>query len=168
MPEGIFCLKHMKKFLLAVLLVLIVLPAAYCFAASNNVVSTLDKAGLENVIRSNKGKPVIVNFFATWCPPCRGEIPLLVKMQAKYGNKVAFIGLSVDDSATSSKVGPFMKSFGANYPVYLADRGLVDLFGISSIPFNVIYGHDGKLLVTGSGAPSEDEFDQILSPLLNK
>ena len=43
MPEGIFCLKHMKKFLLAVLLVLIVLPAAYCFAASNNVVSTLDK-----------------------------------------------------------------------------------------------------------------------------
>ena len=68
MPEGIFCLKHMKKFLLAVLLVLIVLPAAYCFAASNNVVSTLDKAGLENVIRSNKGKPVIVNFFATWCP----------------------------------------------------------------------------------------------------
>ena len=111
---------------------------------------------------------MIVNFFATWCPPCRGEIPLLVKMQTKYGNKVAFIGLSVDDSATSSKVRPFMKSFGANYPVYLADRGLVDLFGINSIPFNVIYGPDGKLLVTGSGAPSEDEFDQILSPLLNK
>ena len=168
MPAGIFCLKHMKKFLLALLLVLIVLPAAYCFSAGNNVVSTLDKAGLENVIRSNKGKPVIVNFFATWCPRCRGEIPLLVKMQSKYGNKVAFIGLSVDDSATSSKVGPFMKSFGADYPVYLADRGLVDLFGISSIPFNVIYGPDGKLLVTGSGAPSEDEFDQILSPLLNR
>ena len=52
--------------------------------------------------------------------------------------------------------------------MYLADRGLVDLFGINSIPFNVIYGPDGKLLVTGSGAPSEDEFDQILSPLLNK
>lgn len=168
MLEGIFCLKHMKKFLLTVLLVLIVLPAAYCLAASNNLVSTLDKAGLENVIRSNKGKPVIVNFFATWCPPCRGEIPLLVKMQEKYGNKVAFIGLSVDDGATSSKVGSFMKNFGANYPVYLADRELVDLFGISSIPFNVIYDPNGKLLVTGSGAPSEDEFDQILSPLLNR
>lgn len=87
MPKGIFCLKHMKKFLLAVLLVLIVLPAAYCFAASNNVVSTLDKAGLENVIRSNKGKPVIVNFLPPGAPRAGEKFPFLSKCRRSTETK---------------------------------------------------------------------------------
>ena len=160
----------MKKFLLAFLLVLLVLPAVNSPAANNmtSTISNLDKAGLENLVRSNKGRPVVVNFFATWCPPCRAEIPLLVQMQKKYDGKVVFIGLSVDDASTSAKVGPFIQKFRVNYPVFLADRGLVELFGISSIPFNVIYDANGKLQATGSGAPSEDDFDQILTPLLQR
>ena len=88
----------MKKVLLPLLLCLL-LPCS-ALAAAADAVPKLNLSGLTDLLAKNKGKVVMLNFFATWCPPCRMEIPELVKMHKKYeGKDVVIISLSVDEKA---------------------------------------------------------------------
>ncbi|MDO5536453.1 MAG: TlpA disulfide reductase family protein, partial [Desulfovibrionaceae bacterium] len=121
---------------------------------------------LRALIQKNKGKPVILNFFATWCPPCRAEIPMLVEMNDKYDGRVTFIGLTVDDARSIAKVLPFMARMGIDYPVYHAGSDIVQNFSISSIPFNVGYDKKGKMVFAYSGIVDEEDFDRMLQDLL--
>jgi thiol-disulfide isomerase/thioredoxin len=75
-----------------------------------------------------KGKVVILNFWATWCPPCRQEIPEFIRLQAAYKDKLQIVGASEDDDPPQ-KVREFVQKIGMNYPVVMATKELADNYG---------------------------------------
>ena len=149
---------------LVVALVLTISSAA--LAAPAAPLETLNVQGLQKLVQANRGKPVVVNFFATWCPPCKAEIPMLVEMCDKYRDKVTFVGITVDNDSTVAKVLPYVAQMQINYPVYRAGNDVVQAFSIRSIPFNVGYGKNGKVAWAFSGFLDEEAFDEMVRELL--
>lgn len=150
----------MKRLSLALLLVLL-LPALAAAAS----LESLDRKGLDDLVAANKGKAVMLNFFATWCPPCRQEIPDLVKLHEEYAKKgVVVIGLSVDEDKNA--VPGFLQKLGVNYPVYMAGSSITRAFGISSIPFNVFFDKKGDVVLAGSGLVEHKDLVEIFDKLL--
>jgi len=119
-----------------------------------------------------KGKGYIVNFFATWCPPCRAEIPDMVEVQKKYEKQgFTFVGIAVNE--TEPKVQSFIKSNGINYPVLMGTQELVQTFngykvgGISGIPTSFVVDSSGQLIGVIVGPRSLEQFEQIVNAALN-
>jgi thiol-disulfide isomerase/thioredoxin len=80
-----------------------------------------------------KGKPILINFFASWCLPCREEMPVLEKIVHEYGPKeVVFLGIAVDD--TEAKIKDFIARYGVTFPVGLDKTANPKIFGIYGIP----------------------------------
>jgi len=94
-----------------------------------------------------KGKIVILNFWATWCPPCRAEIPDFINLQKEYESKgVAIIGLSLD-SIQPSEVAAFVKKQGINYPIVMGTDDVAQKYGVSEgIPVTCIIAPDGTII----------------------
>jgi thiol-disulfide isomerase/thioredoxin len=112
-------------------------------------------------ISQYRGHPVIVDFWATWCGPCRRQIPELVALYKRYNkpNGLVIIGVSCDllQGEGLSAVAPFVEKFQINYPVALADEALVDSLGVEAIPTTLFVGPDGKIIsrIVGAGRPGE-------------
>jgi len=92
-----------------------------------------------------KGKVVLLDFWATWCAPCRSEIPKFVEWQKQYGPQgLQVIGISMDDS--EKPVPGFVQQFGINYPVAVGDAKLADQYGgVLGLPVNFVIGRDGQI-----------------------
>ena len=113
-----------------------------------------------------RGKVVLLNFWATWCPPCREEIPELISIRKAYpADKVVIVGISLDSDR--GKLESFAEAMNFNYPVYLAEPDVPALFGISSIPFNLLYDKTGKLVAGGPGMVGKEDLEEAFSGLLN-
>jgi len=95
-----------------------------------------------------KGKVVLLNFWATWCGPCRAEIPDLINLQSKYKDQLVIVGLSVDEGKNAAAdVKKFVTDHQMNYPVAIVDEKIEKLFGgISSIPSTFVLNTDGKMV----------------------
>ena len=115
-----------------------------------------------------KGKVVILDFWATWCAPCRMEIPGFIALQKKYAQQgLVVVGASVDEGG-ASMVKQFMEKLGMNYPVVLADEKMQDQFGgIEAIPTTFIIDRTGRIVKRDFGFTDKDEFEQEIKPLLN-
>ncbi|MCX7875049.1 MAG: TlpA family protein disulfide reductase [Melioribacteraceae bacterium] len=115
-----------------------------------------------------KGKVVILDFWATWCPPCRKGIPDLIELKNKYGNKgVEIIGISVD-TQTKSEVVPFIKNYGINYPVvYFNQKVIMDYGGIEAIPTSFIVDKKGKIIASYQGLQPISVYENHIKKLLN-
>ena len=114
-----------------------------------------------------KGKVIILDFWATWCVPCKAEIPGFIDLQKKYGGRgLQIIGLSVDDSAgTARKYAGEMKM---NYPVLLAEgkEEILKAYDpIPSIPVSVVIGRDGKVCAKHVGIAPMDVFQKEIASL---
>jgi thiol-disulfide isomerase/thioredoxin len=94
-----------------------------------------------------KGQAMLINFFATWCPPCRKEIPSLIELQKEYGPKgFTVIGISTDQGG-AALVDKFVKKMGTNYPVLLSDSTtLTDFGGILGIPTSFLINREGDVV----------------------
>lgn len=153
----------MKKLSLCLLLVAVFLAGASI--ARSAELKEIGQADLSKMLAESKGKVVLLNFFATWCPPCKVEIPELVNTRKAYSqNDLVIIGLSVDEDA--APVPPFVEKNGINYPVYRANRNVTSHFGVTSVPHNVFYAKDGKMVISEPGMADSAILKQVIDDLL--
>ncbi len=126
-----------------------------------------DLSGKNIKLSDFKGKVVFLNFWATWCPPCRREIPGFIKLVNKYG-KDGFIVLGVAvDPREFDKVKPFAEKIGINYPVVYDKKGVSQLYGgIRSIPTTFVINRQGKVVGQIVGSRPEQTFEGIIKSLL--
>jgi len=125
--------------------------------------------GVGKKLRDWQGKVLVINFWATWCPPCREEMPELSRAQERYGpDGVQFVGIAIDNV---SNVVEFSKKTSVAYPLLIAPS---DLPGLTvklgnpqqALPFTVIVGRDGKFLFSHLGPLTEADLAKQLAPLL--
>lgn len=142
-------------------------PAQAAEKAPQYSIKRLDKAGVDKYIESLKGKVVIVDFWATWCPPCRQEIPGFIELQKKHGVKgLVVVGLSLDDETEAVK--EFCKAQKVNYPVFVVGQDTTAAWGnVEAIPTTFILDKAGKKV----GAPRvgyhpKEAFEKEIVPLL--
>jgi len=113
-----------------------------------------------------QGKVVLIDFWATWCTPCRWAVPDLVELQEKYRARgFRVIGISMDDDVGS--VRDFYKRFQMNYPVAMGGDSLGDLYGgIEGLPTTFLIGRDGRIRNKHVGARGMDFFERKVRDLL--
>jgi peroxiredoxin len=106
-----------------------------------------------------RGQVVLVNFWATWCPPCREEIPDLVALQERFGATQHLTVLGIDRSEDAGLVAAFVKQHGINYPVVIDPDGRVTegSFGVRSLPTTLIIDREGKVRDLWTGGRSQYE-----------
>lgn len=113
------------------------------------------------------GKVVVLDFWATWCPPCRQEIPDFVKLQEKFRDKgLVVVGVSLDQQGAET-VKSFAKEHGINYPVVLANKDTLKAYGdVQSIPTTFIINREGKIVNSHVGFTDAETFEKEIKALL--
>ena len=116
-----------------------------------------------------QGKVIMINFWATWCPPCRAEMPELVKLQREHRKEgLQIIGITYPPEK-KSRVLRFAKSLKVNYPIVLGTRELKSRYSSEeTLPLTVVIDRDGKVKDIISGILLREEFDEKIKPLLMK
>src|SRR6202789_3694821 len=105
-----------------------------------------------------KGKVVLLNFWATWCPPCRAEVPLLVDLAARYKDRLQIVWVSLDDGP--EEVRAFVKDEGINYPVVMASREiLAEYGGVAALPTLFVINPDGNVAQKNEGLSSRELYE---------
>ena len=128
-----------------------------------------DLTGKTRTLADYRGKTVLLNFWATWCPPCRREIPGFIRLQQRYGGQgLQIVGISVDNPEA---VARYWQEMRINYPLLLADDsvyGLMSAYGNSQggLPYSVLIKPDGQVAARRIGAYDEQELEALLLPLL--
>ena len=119
------------------------------------------------------GTTYIINFFASWCPPCRSEIPDMVALQNQFGRKgFTFIGVAVNE--TEPTIREFIKKNRITYPVVMANEPIVNAFsryvdgGIRAIPTSFVVNSSGRITQVITGARSKEVFEKIIFENLRK
>ena len=121
-----------------------------------------DLDGKSWTLQSLHGKVVLVNFWATWCPPCRKEMPDLDSLYSRFHDK-GFVVLAISDE-DAAKVAPFVKQQNVRYPVLLdTGRRVSQLFGVEGIPKSFIFDRSGKLVAQSVDMRTRHQFLDMLS-----
>jgi thiol-disulfide isomerase/thioredoxin len=121
-----------------------------------------------NLVKSSDfdGKVVILDFWATWCPPCKAEIPGFIELQKKYRDRgLVVVGVSIDEEGPSV-VKQFMTKFGMNYPVVIGDLRLMKDFGARVVPTTFVIDRSGNVVAKHVGFTSRETFESEIAPLL--
>jgi cytochrome c biogenesis protein CcmG/thiol:disulfide interchange protein DsbE len=127
-----------------------------------------DAAGNTVRLEDYRGKVVLLNFWATWCPPCLAEMPWFNEFQATYGSRgFAVIGISMDEDGWAS-VRPFLERTKIQYPVVIGDDDLAQRFGgVESLPYSLLIDRQGNIVSAHTGIVSKDIYEQEIVSLLN-
>ena len=149
--------------------------SAHDHAGSAGEIAALDAAALHDLdgkaqpFEQWAGKVLVVNFWATWCAPCREEIPLFVSLQKKYGDRgLQFVGIAIDQP---EKVRPYAAELGMNFPILIGGADAIALTRIlgnraAVLPFTLIIDRAGRVVRREVGAAKEAKLEPLLSSLL--
>lgn len=127
-----------------------------------------DVSGNSQPLEQWRGKILVINFWATWCPPCREEMPILSRLQTKHaGNGVQIVGIALD---TADNVAQYATAHTASYPLLVGDSSatrLSRLLGNAqlALPYTVVFNRDGAAEMTRLGRFSEAELDSLLEKI---
>ena len=159
--------RTIKIFALGLLLVAPVCAAAQ--SAQKVELELKDIKGRVLKLADYKGKVLLINFWATWCTPCRAEIPELIKLQSEYKHKgLQIIGITYPPEALA-EVKRFVKNAKMNYPVALGTRETKAIFTNSeNLPITVVVDRNGNIKHIIEGILYSDEFGEKVKPLLIK
>ena len=161
----------MKKFAVLFFAVLAIGFAALASAPTASAKAAPDEAlvglntGDATIYGLVREKPLYLNFWATWCPPCVGEMPAIEAMYRKYGDRLNFAAVSVDDVAADAQ--KMIAERGMNVPVYTGDVNKIGMdYSIDAIPKSILIGTDGTIIAEYLGGMSEAELEAFLSKAL--
>lgn len=132
-------------------------------------VSLATPEGGKGSLETWKGKVLVVNFWATWCAPCRKEIPEFMRMQQRLGARgLQFVGVAIDEL---DAVRPFLRDVGVNYPTLVGQFDAMELARslgneMGALPFTVVVDRSGRVVQTILGATTEERLEAIVTPLL--
>jgi thiol-disulfide isomerase/thioredoxin len=165
--------------LAGIALVLELLPSRLGSVASAQVVRTShsvidfslrDLDGRETKLSQYRGHPVVIDFWATWCAPCRHQIPELKKLYEKYHQSRGLVVLGIACDTVRGEgvrsVRPFVKEFDISYPILLAEAGVLDTFDVEEIPTTLFLGSDGSIVGRMMGAGRSGELSEGVVELL--
>jgi peroxiredoxin len=110
-----------------------------------------------------RGKPVFINAFATWCPPCKQELPGIVRAYPQYKDQVVFLG--IDEQEDAELVIPFLKRFGITYQVALDPGNFADVYEVDSLPWSFFIDKDGVVRKIERGFMSPDQLKDNLATI---
>ena len=118
-------------------------------------------------LAGSRGKVILLNFWATWCGPCRAEIPDLVELQNKYKDRLQVIGLVIDDDDQSA-IKKFVEEFGINYPVALATTDIrIQYGGIGALPTSYVLDPQGRVVQKHEGLRNPVLYEAEIRSLLS-
>ncbi len=151
----------------ALLLLGLLAPALGVAAEKSAVYPPLGLKELRSAVAGAKGKVVVVNAFASWCGPCREEMPGFIAVRQSFPeDKLLMLGVSLDEDMNALQQFAFKMKF--NFPIYLGQRDFVQWAGISAIPHTLVYDKNGKLLVSEPGMVEEKELRAFLTKEIGK
>ncbi|MBF0347819.1 MAG: TlpA family protein disulfide reductase [Magnetococcales bacterium] len=165
---------HIWKKILALFgIIAIVLPYSATAGAEEAATMALKELSGKTIrLADYKGKVVVVNFWATWCPPCLEEIPDLVRFQKNLGGKgVQVIGVNYMERSDENHLKEFVKGQRINYPIVYDDNEKIERFasslgGIYGLPVTKIFDRGGKLVGSYVGGLTEEQLDDFVKSLL--
>ena len=127
-----------------------------------------DSAGADVRLSDYRGKAVVLNFWATWCRPCRIEMPMLAELESQYKARgLEVVGVSVDDDGWKS-VRPFVEKNPVPYPVVIGDLALQKRYGVVAMPMTVLIDREGKVAGMHLGIAGNEVWEREIEALIRK
>jgi peroxiredoxin len=161
--------KMLRTWLAVSALLLTFVPAAVAQSTLNKApdFALPDRHGNEISLTDVQGTIVVLNFWATWCAPCRYEMPAFVRLQSKLGEKVQFVGVSVD-TVGWGPINQFTDEIGVNYPiVWDPESDVIERYGDpSALPSTFLIDEEGVIRVIIAGMVSESDLEGILEMMI--
>jgi thiol-disulfide isomerase/thioredoxin len=129
-----------------------------------------DLDGKPQALRQWQGKVMVVNFWATWCGPCREEIPVFIRLQDRYRDRgLQFVGIAIDEPV---RVRAYARELGINFPLLIAGMGGVELARVMGnragvLPYSLVLNRHGAVVIRRAGAFKEVELEPQVAALLS-
>ncbi len=133
--------------------------------APDFALETLDGSKLK--LADLRGKVIVLNFWATWCTPCKVEMPWLIDLQKQYGSRgVQIVGIAEDDSG-KEKIAAFAREMQVNYPILLDEGDVADKYGnIENLPTTFYISRNGMIVESASGIAGKPDIDAAIQKAL--